>query len=206
MTESETTPARRGQKWTLILLVSLFAAPVILAWLLFNYTQIGRGGGDGTSHGHLIDPPRQLPDLSLADPAGDGETAKLYGKWSLVYLVDGDCDRRCDQNLYRLRQIRLAQGRHADRVQRVLLDLGPGRAGLTARQQQEYAGQLLADPVSPAGLLQQFRLAAGDQPVAAGRTYIVDPRGFLMMSYAADTDPGGIIDDLKRLLRYSGSG
>jgi cytochrome oxidase Cu insertion factor (SCO1/SenC/PrrC family) len=206
MTETEMAPARRRQKWIVVLLAALFAAPAILAWLLFHYTQVGRGGGDGTSHGHLVQPPRQLPDLPLADPAGDGGTAKLYGKWSLVYLVDGECGRRCEQNLYRLRQIRLAQGRHADRVQRVLIDVGPGHVGLSSRQRHEYAGQLLADPDQPGRLLEQFRLSDGDLPLAAGRTYIVDPRGFLMMSYAADTDPGGIIDDLKRLLRYSGVG
>ena len=43
-------------------------------------------------------------------------------------------------------------------------------------------------------------------PLPAHRIYIVDPRGFLMMSYTPDTDPAGIIKDLKRLLRYSSIG
>ena len=51
--------------------------------------------------------------------------------------------------------------------------------------------------------LDAFRLAAGDDPLAAGRLYLVDPRGYLMMSYAADADPQNIISDLKRLVRYS---
>ncbi|MEJ2761432.1 MAG: hypothetical protein P8126_07835 [Gammaproteobacteria bacterium] len=197
---SETTPAQRRQRRILILLVALFAAPVVLAWLLFYFTQVGRGG-DGTNHGRLIDPPRQLADLSLIDP--NGGAASLYGKWSLVYLVDGECRSECDQNLYRLRQIRLAQGRHAMRVQRVLLDVGPGHVTLSPRQRHDYAGQLIADPENPGPLLRQFRLAEGDKPLSAGRTYIIDPRGFLMMSYERDADPSGIIDDLQHLLRYS---
>ena len=197
---SEITPVQRGQRRTLILLAVLFAAPVALAWLLFYFTQVGHGG-HGTNNGTLIDPPRQLANLSLIDP--DGGTASLYGKWNLVYLVDGECGRECEQNLYRLRQIRLAQGRHALRVQRVLLDLGAGRLTLSPKQRRDYAGQLIAEPADPGPLLRQFRLSEGDQPLRAGRTYIVDPRGFLMMSYERDADPSGIIADLQHLLRYS---
>lgn len=203
--KTDITPEQRKQRRTLILLALLFAAPFTLAWLLFNYTQFGRGGAS-TSHGQLINPPRQLADLALTDPGNAQAAGHLYGKWSLIYLIDGECGRRCEQNLYRLRQIRLAQGKHARRVQRVLLDLGPGHVALTSLQSRNYRGQLLADPVDASDLLARFRLAPGDSPVAAGRTYIVDPRGFLMMSYEADADPAGIIDDLRHLLRYSGVG
>jgi len=202
---ADTAPAPHRQRWILILVVILFAAPVTLAWVLFFFTDVGRDGG-GTNHGQLIDPPRRLPNLSLSDPSGRNPNASLYGKWSLVYLVDGKCGRECGRNLYRLRQIRLAQGRHALRVQRVLIDLGPGQVSLSPGQLQDYAGQLLAEPADPATLQQQFRLSEGDQPVSAGRTYLVDPRGFLMMSYKRDANPSGIIDDLQHLLRYTGSG
>ena len=35
--------------------------------------------------------------------------------------------------------------------------------------------------------------------------FLVDPRGYLMMYYPYDTNPSGIIRDLKRLLRLSGT-
>lgn len=37
----------------------------------------------------------------------------------------------------------------------------------------------------------------------AGRIYIVDPLGNLMMSYAADAKPKGLLEDLKKLLKLS---
>lgn len=200
----DAAPTPHRQRWILILLVILFAAPITLAWVLFFFTDVGRDG-DGTNHGRLVDPPRQLPELSLTDPAGGNRKASLYGKWNLVYLVDGACGRECGQNLYRMRQVRLAQGRHALRVQRVLLDLGPGRVRLSPGQLADYAGQLIAEPADPEQWLRQFRLAEGEQPVSAGRLYLVDPRGFLMMSYERGVAPGGIIDDLQHLLRYTGS-
>ena len=104
---TEPTPDLRKQRRMLIVLALIFAAPFALSWLLFNYTSFGRGGAT-TNHGQLINPPRQLADMALHDLAHPDVPASLYGKWNLVYLVDGTCDTRCAQNLYRMRQVRLA--------------------------------------------------------------------------------------------------
>ena len=40
----------------------------------------------------------------------------------------------------------------------------------------------------------------------AGRIYLVDPLGNLMMSYQPEDEPRGMIKDLERLLKYSGLG
>ena len=37
----------------------------------------------------------------------------------------------------------------------------------------------------------------------ADRVYLIDPLGNLMMSYAPDANPKGMLEDLKRLLRLS---
>jgi hypothetical protein len=42
--------------------------------------------------------------------------------------------------------------------------------------------------------------------VEAPRIYLIDPLGNLMMSYAADAKPKGMLEDLKRLLRLSSIG
>jgi cytochrome oxidase Cu insertion factor (SCO1/SenC/PrrC family) len=199
---------KANQKWIVVVLFILFALPFSLSWFLFNFTDFGRGEGTA-SHGTLIDPPRLLSDATLADPAGAlNEPARLYGKWSLVYLVDGECDEQCEKNLYRMRQIRLAMGKHAHRVQRVLINFNNDPLRLTERQLQEYRGQLVAKSSGIKELVTAapFKLSEDDAPLSAGRLYIVDPRGFLMMSYAPEADPGGIIKDLQRLLRYSSVG
>lgn len=204
---NETAKAQAGkQKWIILLLAIVFLLPMTLSFFLFYFTPLGQGGGEA-SHGILVEPPRQLPDLALRKAGALVEDeAGLFGKWSLVYLVEDRCDEACEQNLYRMRQLRLAQGKHGTRVQRVLLNLGSESVQLNARQLREYAGQLISSPQDPDGLLDRFRLRENDLPLKEHRLYLVDPRGFLMMSYPADTDPGGIIDDMRRLLRYSGSG
>lgn len=199
---------RFDQRWILVILFVLFALPATLSWFLFNYTDFGRGKGED-SHGELIIPPRLLPDVELNDPSGASEKPPgLYGKWNLVYLVSGECDRYCEQNLYRMRQVRLAMGKHAHRVQRLLINYGETPVKLSGRQLREYPGQLLLKVAGMKGLNDPalFKLPDDDMPLPAHRIYIVDPRGFLMMSYTPDTDPAGIIKDLKRLLRYSSIG
>ena len=44
---------------------------------------------------------------------------------------------------------------------------------------------------------------AGHRPAAADRVYLIDPLGNLMMCYAVDARPKGMLEDLKKLLRLS---
>ena len=188
----------------LILLLAVFALPPLLSWFLFNYTDLGKGSGAG-AHGTLVDPPRPVPDWPLVNPADDRDTgSRLHGKWTLVYLLNGKCAETCLENLYKMRQLRLATGKNARRVQRAVLVVNTDRGALT-QQLADYPGQYVLYPESmdADSLLTLFRLTPDDRPYAGDRLYLVDPLGNLMMSYPATTPPGGIIKDLTRLLKYS---
>ena len=47
------------------------------------------------------------------------------------------------------------------------------------------------------------RLATASTALAAGRLYLVDPLGNLMMSYERGAPVKGLLDDLKKLLNLS---
>jgi cytochrome oxidase Cu insertion factor (SCO1/SenC/PrrC family) len=62
-----------------------------------------------------------------------------------------------------------------------------------------------------------IRSSAADEPLLAllpmrggainsHRIYLVDPLGNVMMSYAPDAKPKGMLEDMKRLLRLSSIG
>lgn len=192
----------------LIILFAVFALPPLLSWYLFNYTDLGTGG-NATGHGTLIAPPRPLPDWPLIDPAdGNGTQHPLRGKWTLVYPLNGECREACLRNLYKMRQLRLATGKHAGRVQRALLLTGGASVAPATAQLLEYPGLMLLSPEDMDGeaLRSLFRLTDDDQPFAQERLYLVDPLGNLMMCYSGTAEPGGIIEDLTRLLKYSRSG
>ena len=197
MTESKTI---------IIVLCAVFALPPLLSWYLFNHTEVGRTASGGAQHGTLIVPPRPLPDWTMAATAGgDAAATGLHGKWTLLYLLDGSCTERCARNLYKMRQLRLATGKHARRLQRAILVVNGDPGALRQEQLQEYPGQLLLFP-GEADVRHLFALTDEDNPYTQERLYLVDPQGNLMMSYAGTTEPKGIIKDLTRLLKYSRGG
>ena len=90
----------------------------------------------------------------------------------------------------------------AETVRRIREQIGRAVVG-----QEEVVGQVMAalpDRVPPE-LLETFVLDEQD-PMRAGRVYLVDPLGNLMMSYQPEDEPSGMIKDLERLLKYSGLG
>ena len=189
----------------LIILFAVFALPPLLSWYAFNYTDLGKQRSAG-GHGTLIAPPRPLPAWDLVDQ--EGAATPLRGKWTLVYPLNGKCGEDCVQNLYRMRQLRLAVGKNAGRIQRAVLVVNRDRSAVTVEQLRDYPGQLLLFPENIDGdaLRSLFALSGGDRPFAGERLYLIDPLGNLMMSYARTADPKGIIKDLSRLLKYSRTG
>lgn len=197
MSEANTQPHARRK---LLLLAALFLLPLALSFYLY-YASGWRPVGQ-VNHGELITPARALPAVSLATASGAATGAEfLRGQWTLLYIGPGACDKTCSAALYTTRQVRLALGDKMDRVQRVFLYSG------TCCEQAffgaEHAGLITASVDTPAGeeLLRTF---PGEHSAAtAGRIYLVDPLGNLMMGYAPAAPAKGMIEDLKRLLKLS---
>ena len=200
----EAGTARMRQRLTLFAIVLVFAAPLLGAWLLYKFTDYGRGD-TAASYGQLLQPARPLPDVELYNPVAGAPSERLHGKWTLLTLSGPECAKQCVDNLYRMRQIRLATGENLHRVQRLLAVYGAEVEPFGAALRNSYQGQLYVDgaALDPGDPGASMRLVPGEDPVSAGRLYLVDPLGNLMMSYGRDALPGGIIKDLKRLLRYS---
>jgi hypothetical protein len=151
------------------------AAPVVLGtaayWLEW-------GPGSRSNYGELLAP----------KPVAGFET--LRGKWVLVTFDAAACDAYCEKKLYFMRQVRRAQGKEMDRVERlwVLSDGGKPRAELLPAIEGTRFAALSG------------REFAGNP---AEHIYLVDPLGNLMMRFPRDPDPSKMIKDLQRLLKYS---
>ena len=177
-------PVGRGRA-KFVLLGAFFLLPALagtLAWWL------DLAPGTAANYGTLL-PPRPLALAPLA---------ALKGRWVLVQFDGGACDAGCERKLYLMRQVRRAQGREMQRVERLwlLTDAVPPGAALRAA----IEGTVLA----PAG-------ANGAAAFPAERTvrdhiYLVDPLGNLMMRFPREPDPARVIKDLQRLLKVSSFG
>jgi len=194
---------RRGRR-QLLILAAIFFVPLAVAFWLY-YGGSGWRPVGGTNKGDLIDPAVPLPAVPLTTADGTRTPADfLRGSWTVAYLGDGACDERCRKALYLSRQTRIALNKDIDRVQRVFLATG-GRvdAAFLAAEHPDLTVVLLgADPDSQA-LLAQIPALGGVAPATAGRLYLVDPLGNLMLSFSAASPDKALLTDVKKLLRLS---
>jgi len=200
----------RRQRRMLVALASFFFAPLAVAFFLY-YGADGWHPGKRVNHGDLVNPARPLPEVSLplAHPALPGSDAVqstrpdfLKNKWTLLYWGGGSCAARCRTDLYNMRQVRIALNRDMDRVQRVFIANGEccDWPYLAAEHPDLVTVRATADALP---LLRIFPAVDAVDPASADRIYLIDPLGNLMMSYAPDAPPKGMLQDLKRLLGLS---
>jgi hypothetical protein len=182
VSEGPAADAPRRGRAQLLLLAAVFALPVALAALAY---WLDWAPGTTANYGELLAPPRPLEG-----PPFDA----LRGKWVLVSFDAAACDAYCERKLYFMRQVRRAQGKDQERVERlwVLTDAVQPRAELLAAIEGTRIER------GPA-LAARFPAAASH----ADHIYVVDPLGNLMMRYPREPDPSRMLKDLQRLLRLS---
>ena len=197
----EKKPSSKNKIIISVIIVA-FIGPSILSWFIFNHTNFLEARGT-SNYGTLISPPVLLENYSLTDPNNLDREDALYGKWSMIFVAE-TCEKVCMENVYRMRQIHLGIGKHSLRIQKVLLLTEQDPLQLT-EQFINYPGQqVISNSATDSNLLlDNFRLDDAVNPIKAGRIYISDPLGNLMISYPADINPKGILKDLKKLLRAS---
>jgi cytochrome oxidase Cu insertion factor (SCO1/SenC/PrrC family) len=194
-----------SSKQALVLLGLMFMAPAFVAWVMHNSSEQGWRPDGTTNRGVLVHPARPLTlpaDMMIAaTPAND----YLQGKWTLLYIGDADCDAVCNENLYKMRQVRTAQNEHMRRVQQLYLVLDEVvPESLQTMLDNEYKKMAVTRAtVGQAGQIAPYFLIDGVSMQAAERVYIVDPLGNLMMFYPPDANPSGMLKDLKKLLKFS---
>jgi cytochrome oxidase Cu insertion factor (SCO1/SenC/PrrC family) len=195
-------PKHRSQ---LYLLIVLFFGPLLAAALLYFVFPQWQPQGR-TNYGQLISPARPLPDVALvgADGAAAGREA-LRGRWTYVSLGAAECDKACEDQMYRYRQVRTLLNDKKSRVRRVYL--APDAAQLPALQQQlaelHPDLKLYAFASGGAALLQGFLSAPGTAAGDPRAVYLIDPLGNWLMVYPPDADAKGILSDIKKLLSAS---
>jgi cytochrome oxidase Cu insertion factor (SCO1/SenC/PrrC family) len=180
-----------GSRAKLLLLMGLFAVPIVASVLAYNFLHVE----PTANYGELLSPPEAVTTQRFARPDGSAfRFGDLAGKWILVASDSGACEQACMEKLGTLRVVRLALGRDADRVERVFVvddATLPGSAAL-----EPFAGTQVA--LTPPGITLP-RGAANDR----GRIYLVDPNGNVMLRWALPADRKRMLNDLQRLLKAS---
>ena len=174
----------------------------------------------GTANrGTLVQPPRQLDDQTLHGPLGESvKLAELDPRWSMLIPVAGrHCGEACEESLYMTRQIRTAMGKSFNRLRRLYIsdveledtilqvnELSDGRPAEGGIEFVDYLArehQGLQTMTLPRA---QYKELFPEYALDASTWYLVDPAGWVMMSYNSGVSYKDVIADLKFLLKNSG--
>jgi len=194
--------AAPANRWVFVMLMLLFVLPVVLATLL--YLTGWRPSSIG-NHGELIQPARLVDDRALQTLDGKpAHFSELRGKWIMVHIGPSSCPEECLKDIYYMRQVHAAQAKEIGRVQRVFIATDMGEAEKLKAKLVDYPEMPVwtGEKQALAAVLQSFGIDA-EQAAEQQGIYLVDPLGNLIMRYQPGTDPGGMLKDLTRLLKYS---
>ncbi len=196
--EKNSNQASRG-RWKLFLVLAVCASPMIASY--FTYYVIKPESK--TNYGAILDP-RQFPVPQMNALNADGknqELSSLKGKWLMLQIDRAACDTHCQKKLYDMRQLRTAQGKEMERIQRVWLITDD--ASIDEKLKQGISGTEMLR-VSPSILEKWLPTEQGAS--IYDHIYMIDPLGNLMMRFPKDADPNKIKKDLSKLLKASAIG
>ena len=183
-------------------MLAIIVLPMVAAYIMFK-----TGWGmptDTINKGMLLTSPQPVSELNLA--ADDKTLQDLYPaekkQWRIMVPVSALCEAVCQQNLFITRQVHIRLAEKAPRVERILLALEE----IPAQQKQ----QLLAEHPNILWLnSSQAELASwlADTNAAAmpldQHYFLIDQDGFAMMTYNNQHTGQDLLDDLKKLLKYT---
>lgn len=188
------TPRNRN-RLKLIGIAAIAVAPVLGSYLLYWFWAPDRF----TNYGTLI-APRPVPTTSMTSVEGQPFSLQhLRGRWVFLSVDGGSCDPGCETKLWKMRQVRQAQGKELTRIERVML-LEDGKVP-NEHLRSEYQGTWFVKGAD-ASLKALLEAPASSR----NHIYLIDPLGNLMLRFPEDADPKLMIKDVSRLLKYSRAG
>jgi hypothetical protein len=181
---------RLGARAKLLLVAGAFLLPILASLAAYRFLR----PEPTANYGELLLPPAAIASHAFARGGGRFGFSELRDRWVLVASDSGACAAQCIEKLAAMRQVRLALGRNAARLERVFVvdDLrAPDPAALAG-----FEGMVVA--TTPQGL--QLPLGAAND---RAHIYLVDPHGNVILRWPAKPDLRRMYRDLERLFKAS---
>ncbi len=190
-----------------VAMVAVLVAVIGLGFLMVPRTEeqrlamIDRMGT--TNHGTLLRPVVDLNPAQWREEDGGTFTFREGDRrWRMIIPVGDVCDQACEELLFVTRQIHIRLGKHANRLERIYLNVGgplspERRAFLESNHPQIRVFHYSADEFAA-----HYAHTNGAWD-GEFRAYLVDPQGLSMMYHDAGQDGGEILKDLNHLMKLS---
>ncbi len=191
--------APKRNPYTPWFVVFAFVAPVIAAYALFF---LGITPPAYSNRGELLDPIVDIESFVLTDDSGmhiSRDEITMH-KWHMIYFAGASCDDACNRILYNMRQINIAAGKNANRLQRLIVHLDEPDEDFQALIAKEYPDARHANA-------QAETIAAALQQVGprfrSNEIYIMDPLGNIMLRFTQEQPYKDLLHDLNKLFKVS---
>lgn len=186
-----------------IIIILMVVAPMAIAYIMF---QTGWGVSSSTTNkGELLTPAVAIQDLRLSDNTDFFNhlfsDKKAKKKWRLLVPVSEVCHQDCQKNLYTTRQVHIRLAEKAYRVERILLSLDVLSETFKEQLLLEHPNTLQAETRKDEFLHWMSVVKNNDN--AENNYYLVDQKGFVMMRYNASNTGQDLLDDIKKLLKFT---
>lgn len=201
-TTEERRRQRQGRIMGALICLTVFL-PMAVAYGIF-YTGVGMPATT-VNKGILLDPPQAIGDLGVSDMEGTAWDVTTHRKqWRWLIPGGATCDGQCQDNLYLTRQVHIRLAEKSMRVERVylLLDdyLDPATEQFLTKE-HPHIRILKADRTQLQSALTAAKVPA--DVLTDGHYYLMDQDGFVMMAYTPSHTGQQLLDDIKRMLKYS---
>lgn len=191
-------PAQRAGRLKLLLIMAIFAAPIIAAGLL----TVGGYQPSGKGNGLAITPQRNFAqeNLRVQLPGGkDWAWRADEPRLTLIALPAADCAAACVDTLNKMAAARVTLNRNAPRLRLLLLASAPALGKVDDGVWQpdgnaDFRWQLGTDAD---GKLAQWRATAPGGVAAL----LVESNGTALAHYPEGFDPSGLRKDLQKVIR-----
>ena len=159
-------------------------------------------------HGSVITPPALAPDFTLTSQTEQPIKLSDYrGKYILLFFGYSHCTEECPVSMADLAQALREIGDRASDVQVLFVSTDP--VGDTPQSMTEFLGRFNPTFIGILGTsaqLQQVWSAYGVTVLDGGEThssytYVIDPKGYLLMTYPYPPNPDDVAADLKQLFQ-----
>ncbi len=195
------TEIKKRNRYYGLLIVVVIALPMVVAYIMFT-TGLGIPSGT-TNKGELLVPPQPIQELVLNDQEDSLKTLYLSDtkKWRMLVPVTKSCNETCQNHLYISRQVHIRLAEKAYRVERILLLLDTFSDAELERLKQEHPSTIVAN--SDASSLSNWLQGAKLPSAPIDYFYLVDQEGFAMMRYDSEHTGQDLLDDVKKLLKFT---
>ncbi|MDH5516323.1 MAG: SCO family protein [Gammaproteobacteria bacterium] len=196
---SEEQKNNNFKPYMLWLLIFTFVAPIGAAYWLFT-----AGGTENTvNRGEFVRPGVQLLDMKLKSLDGTDATEKqLYGHWHLMYFMNANCDKQCEEKIYTIRQIKTSLHKESPRFVNLLIHFDENiNAEFKKKIESHYSN--FDRYIGKKEVFNEALEYADNEMIEKNIIFIVDPIGNVILKYSNDKTAKDIISDIKRLLKAS---